>query len=355
MIVDIRSLEAIAVELLAASGLEVEMAADVAAMLREADALGFRTHGFAMLPNYLDRLRLGAIATAGEIEILSDTGAAIAWHAHKLPGAWVMRRLSELVLSRMAKHRVVTATVAHCSHIGALSAYLQRFTEAGLFVTLSATNPGVASVAPFGGTEPILTTNPIAYGIPTDSEPILIDQCTSVVSNAAIRTQAARGERTPGPWLVDAEGNYTDDASLICADPPATLAPLGGADFGYKGFGFGLMVEALTLALTGYGRTDEPDAFGQSVFLQVIDPDGFAGRSKFVLETSALARRCRESRPRRGGPPVRLPGQRALAVRTHNLANGLPFAPDTLAAITEWGTRLGVSLKPLRGQTPVEP
>jgi L-lactate dehydrogenase len=212
-----------------------------------------------MLATYLDRIHNGAIARDGAIEVLADGGAALAWHAHRLPGAWAMRQLSEAMLQRVGQHAVVTGTIADCSHIGCLQAYLSRFTAA------------------------------------------------DVVSNAAVQTYAARGERTPGLWLVDGQGRYSDDASLIEGDPPATIAPLGGPEFGYKGYGFSLMVEALSLALTGYGRTSEPDRFGQSVFLQVIDPSGFAGRERFMRETSSLARRCRDSTPKSGGPPVRLP------------------------------------------------
>ena len=350
---DMPELAALARQLLQAAGMPAEMAGDMAAMLMEADLLGHRTHGFAMLPTYLNRIEKGAIATSGDIEVLADTGATVAWHAHKLPGAWAMRLMSDEILRRVEDHTVVTGTIAHSSHIGCLQAYLRRFTDAGLFVTLSATNPGVASVAPFGGTLPVLTTNPVAYGIPTNGEPILIDQCTSVVSNAAIQTHAARRERTPGLWLVDGDGNYSDDASLIEADPPATIAPLGGPDFGYKGYGFGLMVEALTLALSGYGRSSAPDRFGQSTFVQVIDPAGFAGRAAFGREMTELVRSCQASPPRRGGPPVRLPGQRALAQRPLHLAEGMPFRSDTLAKITAWGAKLGVktgALQPLAGR-----
>jgi L-lactate dehydrogenase len=200
----------------------------------------------------------------------------------------------------------------------------------------------VRSVAPFGGTQAVLTTNPIAYGIPTDGDPILIDQCTSVVSNAEVQEYAARGERTPGKWLVDPQGGPSDDASLVMHDPPATIMPLGGEEFGYKGFGFGLMVEALSLGLAGYGRSSNPDRFNESVFLQVIDPAGFAGSEVFLREMSDLAQRCRESPARKSGDQVRLPGQRALTQRTDNLTNGMPFEEPLIKAIQLRARRLNV-------------
>jgi LDH2 family malate/lactate/ureidoglycolate dehydrogenase len=345
---DPAALAAAARRLLEAAGLPPDMAADVAAVLLEADLLGHRTHGLSMLPNYLERLERGTMARSGEVEVIADAGATFAWRAHRLPGAWVMRRAVEEVLARAASHPVVTATIADCSHIGALQAYLRAMTDAGLFVTLATTDPGIASVAPFGGADPVLTSNPVAYGIPTLEEPILVDASTSVASNGAIAGYAARGERTPGPWLVDGQGRPSDDPAVLSADPPGTIALLGGPEFGYKGFGFSLMVEALSLGMSGHGRSAGVTRGGQGVFLQAVDPAAFAGREAFLRETTALARRCRESRPREGGPPVRLPGERALANRDRNLARGLPYPAATLAAIRDWAARLDVEIDEIR-------
>ncbi|WP_458098503.1 Ldh family oxidoreductase [Roseomonas sp. WA12] len=334
--------------LLEAAGLSADMAEDVAAVLLEADLLGHRTHGLSMLPNYLDRLERGAMAKAGEVEVTVDAGATFAWRAHRLPGAWVMRQAIRQVLVRASEHPVVTATIADCSHIGALQVYLRSMTDAGLFVTLATTDPGIASVAPFGGADPVLTSNPIAYGIPTLDGPILVDVSTSVVSNGTIAGYAARSERTPGAWLLDGQGRPSDNPDVLSADPPGTIALLGGHEFGYKGFGFSLMVEALSLGMSGHGRSTGAPRGGQGVFLQAIDPAAFAGRGAFLRETTALSRRCRESRPREGGPPVRLPGQRALANRDRNLAEGLPYSTATFVAIQDWASRLCVEMDNIR-------
>ena len=79
----------------------------------------------------------------------------------------------------------------------------------------------------------------------------------------------------PGKWLVDNRGEATDDPAALKASPPGAILPLGGLDRGHKGFGLGLMVEALTAGLGGYGRADKPTSWGASVFLQMIDPEAF--------------------------------------------------------------------------------
>lgn len=319
-------LVAYARDTLASTGLTVAMAQAMADRMIDAELFEQRTHGLNFLGSYIDRIARGAIAKDGSHTVVADRGASFAWNAQRLPGAWMMALATQQAIERVATHGSVTATIADCSHIGCLQAYLLPFTQRGLMVQLSATNPGIRSVAPFGGIDPVLTTNPMAMGIPSRGTPILIDQSTSLASNALFARYAARGERLPGPWLLGADGVPTDDASAIQAKPPATILPLGGVDFGYKGYGFGLMVEALTLALPGCGRKNARDAFGQGVYLHVVDPAAFVGRDAFLDEIDHLAAQCRASRPRPGVPRVRVPGDRAMQGRATQLQGGVLIA-----------------------------
>jgi L-lactate dehydrogenase len=255
-----------------------------------------------------------------------------------------MEKATAELLARTPQHGVATGTIANCSHIGCLQTYLVPFTERGLVVTLAATNPGFYTVAPFGGADPVLTSNPMAFGYPTSGEPILVDQSTSVGSNALFAGYAARKERTPGQWLLDGDGNPTDDPSALSASPPGTIMPVGGADFGYKGFGFGIAVEALSLGLSGYGRSGTHDSFGQSVFIQAMDPDVFAGREAFVREMDHLVAACHKSRPRPGVESVRVPGERALASKREHETNGVKLEAATLAKLAPWIQKLGITV-----------
>src|SRR5512134_3810134 len=328
-------LRGFAAALLTKLGMGADMARAMAARVIDAELLGHRTHGLLFFPNYLDRIEKGHIARAGAVEVIADHGNNFAWQAKRLAGAWVMERATAELLERAGRHGVVTAAIANCSHIGCLQTYLLPFTDRGLMVILSATNPGIFSVAP---------TNPMAFGIPTSGTPILVDQSTSVASNALFNGYAARGERLPGPWLLDAEGAPTDDPNALTAKPPGTILPLGGLDFGYKGYGFGLLVEALALALPGYGRAQQPDAFGQGVFVQAVDPAAFAGRDRFLRETDHLAAACRASRPRPGVERVRVPGERALASMSEQLRDGVRISDAAVARLEPWMKKTGVGL-----------
>lgn len=323
------TLEDLAHALLTAAGLAPDRAAAMAEVMVTTDLMGHRTHGIAFLPQYLDRIASGAIAKTGDIAVLSDGPAHLAWRTERLPGAWVVRKAIAALLGKLDTQPVVTATIANCSHIGSLQTYLKEIGERKLLGQMMVTDPGLASVAPFGGADPVLTSNPMAAAIPTHGDPILIDQSTSLVSNAMVASYGARGQMLPGDWILDGQGQPSRDPKVIAGDPPGSLLPVGGLDFGYKGFGFGLMVEAWALALSGHGRRTQQQRGAQGVYLQIVDPAAFAGRDAFLDETTELARRCRASRPS-GAAPVRLPGERAYAEHDRQQREGIHI-PDALA------------------------
>lgn len=332
-----------AAALLRAAGLDDDKAAAVARRLIDADLLGHSTHGLRMLPIYLERLADGRIARSGSIEVLQDRGAAFSWMTNRLPGAWVMDKLVAEVLERSATHPVVTATLANCTHIGALQAYLEEFAERKLLALLMVTDPAVASVAPPGGVQAVTTTNPIAACIPTDEAPLLVDLSTTLVSNSAAATYAAADKKLPGAWLLDNQGRPTDDPKALGTSPPGTLMALGGAEFGYKGFAFGLLVEAFALALAGFGRDGARQRGAQGVFLQVIAPGAFGhGRDAFLASMSHLVAQCHAG-PAAAGSTIRLPGERALARKRQQLAQGLDLDDDIPPLLDTWARRLGLA------------
>ncbi len=323
---DASALRDFATALLVAGGMREDFARDTADVLVESDLLGYPTHGLAFLPAYLDRLAKGHMARDGDVTVVAETASTFSWQANRLPGAWVMRRAIDAALRRASTQPVVVATIADSSHIGCLQAYLPAITQHGFMAILSATNPGIATVAPFGGIDPVLTSNPIAFGIPTADAPILVDVSTSLVTNAAVNTRRQAGERFETACLLDNQGVPSADPSVLASKPPGTILPIGGVEFGHKGFGLGLVVEALSLALSGGGRSTAPDAFGQGVFLQLIDPRQLGGGLDYFLrETTELAARCRASRVPAGRPPVRLPGERSLREREQRLQDGVPI------------------------------
>lgn len=335
-------LRAFAARLLERAGLPADRAATVADILVEGDLMGKTTHGLNLMTLYLKSMESGGMALQGEPEVIADTGAAFTWDGNYLPGPWLLSRAMAEAEARLAGRGVVTAVIRRSHHIGALQAYLLRAAQKNLMMILMASDPREESVAPHGGTAGRYSPNPVAVGIPTAGAPILIDVSLSTTAVGVVNRTRAEGRKLPGPWLKDAAGRPTDDPAVRVANPPGSLYPLGGEDLGYKGFGLGIMVEALTAALGGHGRADRPTEWGASVFLQLIDPACFAGTDAFLRETSFLADFCRASPPAAGNPPVQMPGDGALRRRDEQLAQGVTLYPGIMEALMEWGGKLGV-------------
>ena len=124
----------------------------------------------------------------------------------------------------------------------------------------------MAAVVPHGGLTPFITPNPIAAGLPTSGDPMLVDVSTSITSMGYARQQMLAGKQLPGAWLIDAEGNPTADPGVLFNEPKGALLPLGGLDAGHKGFALALLIEAMTAGLAGHGRADPPCGLGRLGF-----------------------------------------------------------------------------------------
>ncbi|MEZ5039916.1 MAG: Ldh family oxidoreductase [Saprospiraceae bacterium] len=343
-----KALETFATLVLTKAGLNEKMAHSVAITLLESDLMGHTTHGLALLFPYLQSIEKGEMTKEGAPEVIRDMGASVTWNGKQLPGAWLTRQAMELAFDRIKTHPVVTIAIQQSHHIGCLAAYPESATKKGLMMLLSCSDPGFNRVAPFGGTTGVYSPNPIAAGIPTSGDPIIFDISTSETAAGVVGQAYKSGKPLPHPWLLDAQGKATDDpGSFFEPDAPSTILPLGGLDTGYKGFALGIMVEAMTAALSGHGRADEPKGWSSSVFLQIIDPTAFAGMEAFTHQMDYLVKKCQGSAVPPGNPPVRLPGQRALQMRDKHLKEGVVLSQIIVEGLAKAAATYGVEM--LRG------
>lgn len=335
---------AFAATLLARSGLAQDRAETVASLLVEGDLLGHTTHGLALLPGYLQQIASGGMAVAGEPEVISDSPAALVWDGKRLPGLWLADRAVAAASERARSIGLAAVAIRNSHHIGCLAVFLERPAREGLMAIVASSDPSVKGVAPFGGTAPLMTPNPLAIGIPTEGDPILIDISASITTMGLADRLRRSGGKFPASWAIDAEGNPTDDPAVLTQDPPGTILPVGGLDHGHKGYALGLLVETLTQATSGFGRADPPAGWGASVWVQVIDPALFAGLGAFTRQTSWLAAACRANPPRPGVSAVRLPGEQGMARKRAALTDGLALHPGILEGLKPWAERLDVTV-----------
>ncbi len=330
--------------LMTASGLSEERAVVVAETLVEADLMGHFTHGLQLLVPYVSELLKDDMTKTGDPIIIHDKGSSLAWDGNYLPGPWLVKRAIQHGIERVKEHAVFTSTIQKSHHIGCLAAYPEMATKQGLVMLLSCSDPRNKTVAPFGGLEGVYSPNPIAAGFPTETDPIIFDISMSTTANGLIMKLNKENKKLPHKWLLDGQGEQTDDPGEFFKDPPATILPLGSIDTGYKGFALGILVEALTSALGGSGRADQPGRWGASVFLQIIDPEAFGGLNYFKREMQHLMDASLKCKPHNPDNPVRIPGQRALKLRELRKKEGVPLSDSIVDGMEKMSKDLGVEM-----------
>ncbi len=331
---DAAQLQQFAHSILSAAGLEEAPALSVARTLLEGDLLGHDTHGLALLAPYLAELANKTMTASGTPREIRGKPAAMLWDGMRLPGPWLMDLALDRMLPAARELGLASMVIRRSHHIACLAVYLMRVAEAGMLGLIACSDPNVASVAPFGGTRAVMTPNPVAIGFPTSSGPVLIDISASITTNGMCNRKVAAGETFAEQWLLDAQGRPTNDPAVLTQDPPGTILPLGGMAYGHKGYGLGLMVEALTAGLAGHGRADPREGWGATVHISVYDPDAFGGAQDFLRQSDWLVQACTNNPPVAGGPPVRMPGQGGMARRARQLAEGVDLHP-TIAPMLE--------------------
>jgi LDH2 family malate/lactate/ureidoglycolate dehydrogenase len=326
-----------------AAGLEDEKAGTVAEILVEGDLLGHTTHGLALAAPYVSAALEGSMTRSGEPAVISDQGGALCWDGRRLPGPWLVVKAIEAALARVREHGIAAVAIRESHHIACLASYLERATAKGCMILLTCSDPSETSVAPFGGLRALFTPDPIAVGIPTEGDPILIDMSASITTNGMTARLRGEGRRFPGQWAMTAAGEASDDPNVLFAQPPGTLLPTGGKDHGHKGYNLALTIEALSQGLSGHGRADPLTDWGASVYIQLVDPQAFGGAANFRRQTGFIADACRSNPPAPGIEAVRLPGEQGLARKRRALADGVRLYPGIMAALHPLAGRLGIA------------
>ena len=295
--------------------------------LIEGDLRGHPSHGIRRLPVLVDRLRAGLIKTSDEIEAHWRTESVVDIDGRGAFGPVAARAAIEAATSRADTTGVSLATVHNANHIGMLAPYVERMAGSGhlaLVLTISE-----ALVHPYGGATAMVGTNPIGIGVPTSTDPFVLDMSTSAVSMGKILDHAARGEPIPLGWAVDVDGEPTTDP-VRAVD--GALSPFGGA----KGYALGLAVEIIVSLLAGSAIGIDVrgtlDAVHESskgdVFIAVsLDRLGLTGRlpliDRYLTQVRAAGTR---------GRPVSVPGDRSRLLRQERLRNGVPLDAAVWAA-----------------------
>ena len=323
-------------------GMDEEKAADTSDILIEADMMGHSTHGVRLLPLYIKDVEIGNMSIKGNEEIVKDTGSCLTIDGKYLPGIWLTKKSLRLAAERAKIYGTSTVLIKNSHHNGALAAYMLPIVNQGLVPIIKSSVPSSATVAPYGGTKPLLTPDPMAIAYPTNNDPVIIDISASITTNNMIADKITKNELFSFNCLLTSDGLPTNDP-LEVLEKNGTVMPLGGLEYGHKGFGLALGIEALSQGLSGSGRSKKPKSMNLSTFIQVIDPEAFSGLEAFKEEMSFLTEQCLKNPPVDKKNKVRMPGQNALNKRKKSIEEGVYLSKETVHTLKEISKKFELS------------
>ena len=229
-------------------GLSIEDASLASEVLVQADYSGVESHGIARLAQFVTRIQKGAINKNPTITQINDSKNLISLDGDNGSGIVIGPKILKLCIERVREFGVACITLNNSNHYGVGNYYAWKFAEADLIgITMTNTSP---CIAPFGGIEKLLGTNPLTIAIPANKHyPIVLDMATSVVAYGQIERKAIENQKIPLGWAIDKEGNPTEDPLEALR---GSLLHFGG----YKGYGIALVIDILSslLAQAEYGK-----------------------------------------------------------------------------------------------------
>lgn len=329
-----------------AVGLSASDAQRVAELMTEADLIGADAHGIFRLPQYIRRIRGGAVNVAPTIAV-NVTGPATALvDGDNGMGHLVMARAAETAIELAQASGVGWVGARRSNHAGPAALYAAMPVAHGMVGIYSA----VASanhMAPWGGVEHLLGPNPLAVGIPIgDGPPVVLDIATTVVSYGTVKAAALAGKPFPEGWLVSKhDGAPVTDASKLSE---ALLVPLGG----YKGSGLALMLGLLAGVLNGaaFGaevidfNADDTSETNTGHFVVALDIARFIDPAVFAREAARHLDELRRSQPMPGEGPVRLPGDMRAVRKAERMRDGVPIPAPLYGQLQKLAAELGVRM-----------
>jgi LDH2 family malate/lactate/ureidoglycolate dehydrogenase len=338
-------LRAIGEALFVANGVPAEEAEIVTRHCVEANLVGHDSHGIIQVPTYIERVKAGHIVPGAPWKIVQESPTTTVVDGHWGFGYVVNERAMKYTIEKAKKSNVAAATVFRQSHIGRVGAYPAMAAAEGMIGICTADSGRTPKhVAPFGGREARLGTNPISIGIPSDLEgPMVLDMATSAVAAGKIGLAVARGEKIPEGWVVDKDGNPTTDPNDYKRG--GVLLPLGGSE-GYKGTGLSVMVEILCGLLTGLGFGIDPNgAHNDGCFMAVFNVEAFRPLKQFKAEVAEFSRFLKSSAPSKGSSGVFYPGEVEHMKAVVRRKEGVEVEDATWKKLADMAAEKGLSAK----------
>ena len=248
------------------------------------------------------------------VRVVRETGVTLLLDGGNTTGMIAACRASEATIERAKLHGLAIVCLGNTWMTGRSAYYCEMIARAGLVAIHTVASP--PAVAPFGGTQPALGTNPIAFGFPTDADPLVIDMGTSAFMGTDLQFRARIGTKLPEGVALGPDGQPTTDA--LSAHRGALL-PFGGPEGGYKGFGLALAMDALGALTAGMRPADSVSGY----LFVAFKPDLFLSPDSYRHEVSRRIAAIKATPRQTGVAEIRIPGERGFATRARLVREGI--------------------------------
>jgi uncharacterized oxidoreductase len=274
--------------LFVAAGCAATEASQIARGLVGANLSGHDSHGAQLASTYVENLRQGLVRAGQSASIVVDHGSIVGIAGHRGFGQAIGVQAMAIACERARAHGVAIVGLHDVHHLARIGQWAEQCAAEGFasvhFVNVLST----PLVAPWGGADARLATNPFCVGVPLDAEPLILDYATSAVAFGKVRVAHDAGVPMAERLLMDAAGRPTTDPAAMFADPPGALLPFGG----HKGFALALMCEIIGGALSGgkvLDRNPRPNPMINNMLSLVFAPERLCPREEFARQVERLA------------------------------------------------------------------
>lgn len=308
----------------------------------EANLRGRDSHGvFIRLPRLIKGIKTGTINPRCKVKVVNETPAIALLDGNQGIGQVVSIEAMELAIKKARELGVGAVSVRNSSHVGFLGYYSEYAAKEGMIgIAFTNTEP---AMAPTGGAEPVLGTNPISIGVPTKDQPIVIDMATSIVARGKILDYLRKGRRIKKGWALDKEGTVTEDP---VAALEGALVPVAGPKGYCLSFGFDVLTGALAGASIGKDvkgtlHTEEVSTKGD-LFI-TINPAMFCSLEDFLDGIERLKEQIKGCRRAPNVDVIYLPGDPEIVTREKRIREGIPVDENSWSNLMELKKALGKS------------
>tara|TARA_Y100001936_G_scaffold253196_1_gene316435 strand:- start:8219 stop:9220 length:1002 start_codon:yes stop_codon:yes gene_type:complete len=315
----------------------------IASVLVEADLRGVDSHGATRLAGYVKMRDNGLLNPLAKIQVLDSNSACTLIDGDNGFGMLGARLGMQTAIEQARKNGIGMSVARNMTHTGLVGYYTMTAAKQG-YIGI-AMNNGPQIVPAYGGTTPLLATNPISFAFPADKEePIVLDMATSMVAAGKLRIAEKKGEPIPLDWGLDRNGEPTDDATEVLANGYLQWAG------GYKGFGLATAIEVLSGVLSGgtFGTGTPPlKNFGEDPLIScgtyiAIDIEKFIPLNDFQSRVDSLVQMIHSSNLNPSSSRVYASGEIEFERKRERMQNGIPMSDSVYNELLSLGHRFGI-------------